>query len=88
MLKEVASFAVIATVGYLDLLTVHVVLNLMVPHSLPIPLVPISSLFRAKKNTSRTRKCDADTSREFKDPLVNLSIEPNGANRVKQTNAT
>ena len=44
MLEEVTPFTVIAPVGYLDLLAVHVILNLMVPHSLSVRMIPVDSL--------------------------------------------
>ena len=52
MLEEVAPFAVIATVRYLDLLTIHVILNLVVPYSLPMRVIPVDGL--QKTHATRT----------------------------------
>lgn len=44
MLEEVAPLAVIATVGYFDFLAIHIIMDLIVPHSLPMGKVPVDSL--------------------------------------------
>ena len=54
MLEEVTPLAVIAPVGYLDLLAVHVVLDLKVPHSLSVRMIPVDSL--QKEPRPRPRK--------------------------------
>jgi hypothetical protein len=55
VLEEVTPLAVVTTIRYLDLLAVHVVLNLMVPHSLPMGVVPINSLHGRKEPHPRSR---------------------------------
>lgn len=58
VLEEVTSLAVVATVGYLDLLTIHVILSLMVSHPLAVRVVPVDSL--QKKNEIRERDAKSD----------------------------
>ena len=72
MLEEVAPFAVVATVRYFDLLTIHVILDLMVPHSSPMRVVPVYSLQSIHTQTDSTR----GTRNEYKSDngtSVNLS---------------
>jgi len=62
--EEVAPLAVIAPVGYLDLLAVHAILNPKVPHSLPVRMIPVDSLQqepspKPKKNDSSERSVRA-----------------------------
>lgn len=49
MLKEIAPFAVIAAIGNPDLLAVHVILNLIVPHSLSVRVVSVNNLHGTKR---------------------------------------
>jgi hypothetical protein len=44
MLEEVAPLSVIASARNFDLLAIHIILDLMVPHSLSIRVVPVDSL--------------------------------------------
>ena len=85
MLEEVTPLAVIAPVGYIDLLAIHVILNLMVPHSLPMRMIPVDSL---QRDPGTRREERSASNRGFKRTSANLCLWSDEARRVKTTNAT
>ena len=86
MLEEVTPLAVIAAVRYLDLLAVHIILNLMVPHSLPMRVIPVNSLQEHPKQRSGDAKSVG--TRLFECTSVNFLSFVERGEQGKRTNAT
>ena len=88
MLEEVTSFTVITPVGYLDLLAVHVILNLMVPHSLSVREIPVDGLQKeSHPSEAQEREMKAiGQGRGVQMYVSQLFPWPNGASMVKTTN--
>ena len=88
MLEEVTPLAVVATGRYLDLLTIHVILNLMVPHSLSVRMVPVDSLQKTHARPSNEACREINQHQGFKRASVDFCLLRNKASRVKATDAT
>jgi hypothetical protein len=85
MLEEVAPLTVVATVRYLDLLAIHIILNLIVPHPSLMRMISVNSLQKdPHKTQEREMKRDQPAPGSSNARQSAFCLWSNGASSVKK----